>query len=160
MKLTPTKLLLLALIISIFSACSNEREEDQIILLQKYVASKHNDIPSLESGLFFILNDTAQGDNLLKPQTGDSIFINVTGKLVDNKTQFLSTDYYAPIVQIFNQYPAIKGWDEGLRMMNVGDSAILGLPPDLAYGKKREGLIPPYSAIIFEIRLIKIVRNQ
>lgn len=50
----------------------------------------------------------------------------------------------------------IKGWEEGLLGMKVGGQRILVIPPDMAYGDKSVGPIPPKSTLIFSIDLVEI----
>jgi FK506-binding protein 1 len=49
----------------------------------------------------------------------------------------------------------IKGWDQTLPKMSVGEKAIITCPPALAYGDQAVGgLIPPNSTLIFEVELL------
>lgn len=51
----------------------------------------------------------------------------------------------------------IKGWDEGIRGMKVGERRKLTVPPKLGYGKRGSGKeIPPDAWLVFEVELIKI----
>ena len=51
----------------------------------------------------------------------------------------------------------IKGWDEGIGKLRVGDQAILVIPPSIGYGTRGAGgVIPPDATLIFIVELVDI----
>ncbi len=52
----------------------------------------------------------------------------------------------------------IKGWDEGVAQMSVGERAVLTCSPEYAYGEKGVafGLIPPNATLAFEVELLAV----
>jgi FKBP-type peptidyl-prolyl cis-trans isomerase FkpA len=66
-----------------------------------------------------------------------------------------SRDHGKPFEFIVGKGRVIKGWDEGVRGMRAGGLRRLYIPSSLGYGARGAGrLIPPYSALIFDIELL------
>ncbi|MCB9245909.1 MAG: FKBP-type peptidyl-prolyl cis-trans isomerase [Flavobacteriales bacterium] len=96
-----------------------------------------------------------QGEGAI-PKDGDKVRTHYTGKLT-NGTIFDSSVQRGTPAE-FELDRVIPGWTEALKMMPVGSKWILTIPPDLAYGSRNMGNIPPYSVLIFEIELLDIVQ--
>jgi len=95
-------------------------------------------------------------------KNGDTVFVHYTGTL-ENGTKFdSSVDRGLPFDFVVGAGRVIKGWDQGLLGMKVGEKKRLVLPPDLAYGpagiSAPDGtvVIPPNATLIFDIELISI----
>ena len=107
------------------------------------------------SGLIFL--PTRQGTGA-QAKAGDTVSVHYTGTLTDGTKFDSSRDRGEPIEFPLGRGRVIKGWDEGIAMMHVGDQAILVIPPAIAYGPRGagDGLIPPDATLIFIVELVDV----
>ncbi len=95
-----------------------------------------------------------QGDGA-KPKATDKVTVNYRGTLI-NGTEFDSS-YSRGKPVTFPLDGVIKGWTEGVQLMNVGSKFKFYLPSDLAYGSRGAGAkIGPNSTLVFEVELLNI----
>ncbi|HAM71529.1 MAG TPA: peptidylprolyl isomerase [Verrucomicrobiales bacterium] len=89
------------------------------------------------------------------PAAGDVVTVHYTGWLTDGSKFDSSVDRKEPFRFVLGQGQVIRGWDEGVARMRVGDKAKLTLPPDFAYGAEGyPGAIPPKATLVFEVELL------
>jgi FK506-binding protein 2 len=89
-------------------------------------------------------------------QAGDNLTMHYRGTLADG-TQFdASYDRGQPFKFQLGAGRVIKGWDEGLKDMCVGEKRKLIIPYDMAYGERGMGPIPPKATLTFETELLEI----
>jgi FKBP-type peptidyl-prolyl cis-trans isomerase FkpA len=62
----------------------------------------------------------------------------------------------APFTFVVGIGQVITGFDTGVVGMRVGGTRRIVVPPNLAYGAQGTGVIPPNSAIIFEVELLDV----
>lgn len=89
-----------------------------------------------------------------EPSGEDTVKVHYHGTLVDGSTFDSSVLRGSPISFPLNG--VIKGWTEGLQLMKVGGKSKLTIPPELAYGDKGTGPIPPNATLVFEVELLAI----
>ncbi|MBK8700284.1 MAG: FKBP-type peptidyl-prolyl cis-trans isomerase [Saprospiraceae bacterium] len=90
-----------------------------------------------------------------KPLLTDKVKTHYHGTLIDGKVFDSSVQRGEPISFPLNG--VIRGWQEALQLMSVGDKWRIYLPYNMAYGERGAGgSIPPYSALIFEVELLGI----
>ncbi len=91
------------------------------------------------------------------PKATDRVKVHYKGTLVDG-TEFDSSSKHGKEPATFMANQVIKGWTEALTMMPVGSKWELYIPQELAYGARDMGNIKPFSALIFEVELVDIVK--
>ena len=106
------------------------------------------------SGLQYIIEKEGDGNN---PSPGQNVSVHYSGYLLDGTKFDSSHDRGEPITFPIGQGRVIKGWDEGISLLKVGGKAKLIIPPDLGYGDRAIGPIPPGSILIFDVELVDIL---
>ncbi|KAJ1918761.1 FK506-binding protein 2B [Mycoemilia scoparia] len=95
----------------------------------------------------------------LRPTKGDVVAVWYTGKLEDGTVFDTNIKKRGqPLRFKVGTGQVIRGWDEGLLTMGLGEKAVLTIEPEWAYGKKGVPAagIPPNAKLIFDVELIKI----
>jgi peptidylprolyl isomerase len=90
---------------------------------------------------------------------GDEVMVHYAGRLTDGTEFDNSYKRNEPIKFILGQNMVIKGWEEGLLGMQVGDKRKLTIPPDLAYGAEGKAPIPPNATLVFDVELVGLKRG-
>lgn len=86
---------------------------------------------------------------------GWEVSLHYYGTLEDGTMFDTSQKRKRPFTFILGQGGAIKGWDQGIPGMKVGGKRRLTIPPELGYGKRKKGKIPPNSQLTFTVELVK-----
>ncbi len=99
------------------------------------------------------------------PQTGDIVVVHYTGWLYENgqagRKFDSSKDRGDPFSFPLGAGHVIRGWDEGVAQLKVGDRARLTIPPEMGYGSRGAGgVIPPNATLIFEVELLDIRKGR
>ena len=105
------------------------------------------------SGLIYVITHHGEGP---LPKPGDTVMVHYTGILTNGMRFDSSLDRGQPFAFELGAGRVIKGWDEGIAKLHVGDQATLIIPPALGYGPKGNGTIPPAATLIFVVELVGI----
>jgi len=91
------------------------------------------------------------------PKAGDVVVTHYTGWLTNGTKFDSSVDRKEPLEFVLGRGQVIKGWDQGISQMRVGDKVKLTIPPELGYGARGAGgVIPPNATLIFEVELLGV----
>ncbi|KAI9315580.1 FK506-binding protein 1 [Dichotomocladium elegans] len=103
------------------------------------------------------LDTVTPGDGKNFPKKGDTVTIHYTGTLLNGSKFDSSRDRNDPFRTTIGVGRVIKGWDEGVPQLSLGQRAKLTCTPDYAYGARGfPPVIPPNSTLIFDVELLKI----
>jgi FKBP-type peptidyl-prolyl cis-trans isomerase len=106
------------------------------------------------SGLTYLITKKGTGRQL---KAGDTAVMNYTATLTNGVKFDSSYDRNEPLAFKLGAGRVIKGYDEGLAKLRVGDHAILVIPGKLAYGPKGiPDVIPPDATLIFVIEVVDV----
>mmetsp|Transcript_115257 Transcript_115257/g.312873 ORF Transcript_115257/g.312873 Transcript_115257/m.312873 type:complete len:134 (+) Transcript_115257:115-516(+) len=99
-----------------------------------------------------------EGDGKTFPKKGDELTMHYTGTLKEGGAKFdSSVDKGRPFVFKIGIGAVIKGWDEGVMEMSLGEKATLDICSEYAYGSRGAGgVIPPNAALVFEVEVLAI----
>ena len=116
--------------------------------------AKREGVITLKSGLQYEI--MVEGNGAI-PTAKDKVKVHYHGTLIDGSVFDSSVQRGEPAV--FGVTLVIQGWVEALQLMPVGSKWKLFIPYNLAYGERGAGnMIQPYSALIFEVELLDIVK--
>ncbi len=113
-----------------------------------------------ESGLMYVILEEGPA-NGAQPKKGQVVTVHYTGWLDDNgqigKKFDSSVDRGQPFQFVIGVGQVIKGWDEGVMGMKVGETRHLIIPAHLGYGARGAGgLIPGNATLHFEVQLLGV----
>jgi len=103
-------------------------------------------------------NILREGDGSNYPKKGDKLTMHYVGTLASDGSKFDSSrDKGRPFEFTIGKGEVIKGWDDGVIQMSLGEKAELNITSDDGYGTEGAGgVIPPNADLIFEVELLKI----
>lgn len=116
-------------------------------------SAKRRGWTTTESGLQYRRIVTAPASSP-RPDPGATVTIHYTGTFIDGREFDSSRARGEPATFLLGRL--IKGWQEGVPLMRVGERFLFVIPADLAYGDRNRAPIPNGSTLLFDIELIAI----
>ena len=135
-------------------------EEMQMLntYLDSLVAQGH-DVDTTDLGIYYVEIEEGEGETA---QPGDTLVVGYAGYFVDGQ-MFDSSSYSSEdgkMEFVLENPPFIAGWDSGMKVMNEGSKYQFVIPSEHAYGSGGQGIIPPYSTLIFVVKMFDIKPAQ
>lgn len=121
---------------------------------EKYLAEnkKKEGVKTTASGLQYKV--LVEGTGALPTDT-TKLQVNYEGKLIDGTVFDSSYERNIPFTVDMAQPRVIQGWVEALKLMPAGSKWEVTIPQELGYGASNQGMIKPFSTLVFTIEVLK-----
>ncbi len=132
----------------------NEQASENLKAGQNFLEANKNKpgIVTLPSGLQYEILTEGTG---AKPSATSNVTCHYHGTLIDGTVFDSSVQRGQPATFPLNK--VIKGWTEGLQLMNTGSKWRFFIPPHLGYGDRQvSAQIGPNSSLIFDVELLEV----
>ncbi len=140
--------------IFLFLILRNKKNSTQVSTASTSAVSQPIQTIKKESGLKIEILQKGSGSE--SAERGNTVSVHYTGWLTDGKKFDSSWDHGRPFSFTLGQGKVIRGWEEGIKGMHVGEKRRLTVPHTLGYGSRGTPRIPGRSTLIFEVDLLKI----
>ena len=140
------------------SACGpkSKAAQDNLNAAASFLASngKQPGVVTLPDGLEYKIVASGAADGP-KPKPADEVKVHYEGKLLDGTV--FDSSFTRGVPADFTLGNLIPAWVEAIQLMRPGDEWLLYVPPQLGYGEKGAGPIPPNSVLVFRIKLLGVL---
>jgi FKBP-type peptidyl-prolyl cis-trans isomerase FkpA len=131
----------------------NEFMQKDSVALIEFLAAKEN-VQTTPSGLHYIVKSKTSGKQAAK---GNKVSMMYRGTLLNGEEFDGNMDGSNPPLDFtLGLGQVIPGWDEGVALMKEGEEYTFIIPWKLAYGERGAGPIPPFSSLVFDVKLVKV----
>lgn len=145
---------------TMMSFMEKQNKKDDAVI-QKYAKDKGLQPQKTNSGLYYVVTQQGSGAT---PTPGQMVSVHYKGTTLDGKE--FDSSYNnpqsggKPIEFPIGQGAVIRGWDEGIALLNKGTKATLLIPSTMAYGPQETPKIPANSVLRFDVELTDIKAGQ
>ncbi len=168
MKKIGLNFLMGALLIALASSCLNDKNdykaptyEEEQAELKTYInalIAKGHDVDTTALGVYYVNMKKGTGD---LAQPGDTLTVGYVGYFI-NGYAFDASAWHNRLDSTYTfvleneKQRMIKGFEDGMKVMNKDSKAQFIIPSELAYGSSGTNGIPPYTTLVFVIDMKKI----
>jgi peptidylprolyl isomerase len=117
--------------------------------------SGHPDVQATGSGLEYVV--LASGPEDGRTTTSEDVVVVYYEGRLDATGDLFDSAFQRGEAALLEAGRLIPGWQEALLLMRPGDRWLLHVPPELAYGDRGVGPIPPQASLNFELELVDLV---
>ena len=137
-----------------FEGARDKRLAEEKAAIEAELESLGSGFAKTSSGLRYLILQKGDGE---KAQKNKTVSVHYKGQLSDGTVFDSSYKRNQPIEFSLGMGQVIRGWDEGVALLKVGDKARFVIPSYLAYGSRGAGaVIPPNANLIFDVELISV----
>ncbi len=131
--------------------------EHSIQMFADYVESNLQGVTPESCGIYIIPLEPGKGRC---PVKGEKVEVDFSATLLDG--QFVGSTFDQPekFSFVLGEGYAIQGWEEIMPKMHLGERVKAIIPFEMAYGEHSVGSIPPYSNLVYDIKLLKITTAE
>jgi len=126
------------------------------VILQQFLNRKKLPVQPTNSGLFYLKLKEGNGKKVV---IGDTITVNYEGKFLNGKYFDSTIKRNQPFQFVYGtEWQVVKGLEEAIGMMSMGEKSLFILPSELAFGTEGSstGIIPPFTSLIFEVEILEV----
>jgi FKBP-type peptidyl-prolyl cis-trans isomerase len=123
------------------------KEMESFLAAKKITAQRTND------GTFVVINQKGTGEPVID---GKFVDVKYTGKILETDSVFQSSQYKFKL----GTAGVVRGWDDGLKLFNVGGKGTLYIPGYMAYGKNPGPGNKEFQALVFDVEIISVSNTE
>ena len=127
------------------------------IAMAQYMTRNNIISEPVRPGVYLIAFEAGRGE---APVAGDSVEVEYTATFLDGSVFDASSRSGTSLKYILGDGTRLKVWDEAISTMRPGAVSRLVLASAEAFGSRGYGPVPPNTPVVYDIKLLRIVRNS
>jgi FKBP-type peptidyl-prolyl cis-trans isomerase len=138
----------------------SKRELAEQVALKRYISKLDGYLDTVGDSYRLITKINHEGESILN---GSEVSIHYTGSFLNGYVfEDSRKKAVTPTFQYGKEYQMIEGMQMGLSGLKSGESVKIILPSRRAFGKEGSlaGIVPPYTAVIFDVNILKVVNQK